>query len=57
VFRLKPEFKRTVYVEQQYVKPLESGPLEDCLGKIWDRDDVLPEERFEYPGYDVVEAE
>jgi hypothetical protein len=57
VFRLKPEFKRTVYVEQQYVKPLESGPLEDCLGKIWGRDDVLPEERFEYPGYDVVEAE
>jgi hypothetical protein len=57
VFRLKPEFKRTVYVEQQYVKPLENGPLEDWLGKIWGRDDFLPEERFEYPGYDVVEAE
>jgi hypothetical protein len=46
-----------VYVEQQYVKPLENGPLEDWLGEIWGRDDLLPEERFEYPGYDVVEAD
>jgi hypothetical protein len=57
VFRLKPEFKRTVYVEQQHVKPLENGPLEDWLGKIWGRDDFLREERFDYPGYDAVEAE
>jgi hypothetical protein len=53
LFCFKPGFKRTLYVEEQYVSPLEMGPLEDWLGKIWSDD----YQEFEYTGYDVVAAE